>query len=82
MNRLLLAVACVTLFSSAVIPVHADSSDSKLAPATELQRVQIEKKRDEISGADRVAEPVVEGASELLDVPVETSDAPEQSQQP
>ena len=71
---LLCALSFTALAANSTSSAGTDSSEHQV-------REQIEAKRDQLSGADKI-KPVQKGATTLLDAPVETEDAPLQVQQP
>lgn len=75
MNRLLLSVVSAILAGVVTTPaLAANSTDA-------ATRTQIEHKRDQVSGADRL-KTKTQGPSTLLDAPVVTDDAPSQTAKP
>ncbi|XYQ92786.1 hypothetical protein ACTABX_14370 [Pseudomonas syringae] len=71
----------VLLCAQSLSAFAADSTSTATKGTSDAQvRVQVEAKRDRISGADKVTIPVQKGASTLLDEPVNTDDAPRQEQ--
>ncbi|RMV77803.1 hypothetical protein ALP05_05745 [Pseudomonas caricapapayae] len=44
--------------------------------------MQVEAKRDQLSGADKISPARQQSSSSLLDAPVDTDDAPVQAQRP
>ncbi|WP_122490616.1 hypothetical protein [Pseudomonas viridiflava] len=71
----------VLLCAQSLSAFAADSTSTATKGTSDAQvRVQVEAKRDRISGADKVTIPVQKGASTLLDEPVDTDDAPRQEQ--
>ncbi len=82
MTRSMLPVfGAVLLCAQSLSAFAADSTSTATKGTSDAQvRVQVEAKRDRISGADKVTIPVQKGASTLLDEPVDTDDAPRQEQ--
>lgn len=77
MNRTLLSVCSVVLFGAcSFAAVAADSTYKQTSNSTETLRVQVEKQREQISGVDKVAVPATQTAHSVIDVPVDTGDAP------
>ncbi len=82
MTRSMLPVfGAVLLCAQSLSAFAADSTSTVTKGTSDAQvRVQVEAKRDRISGADKVTTPAQKGASTLLDEPVNTDDAPRQEQ--
>jgi hypothetical protein len=83
MNKLLLPVTGMLIASAFSISINAADSDTGSQSYSEQEaRVQLERKRDEISGADKVARPVEKTQTAIVDIPVNTDDAPSQEARP
>ncbi len=82
MTRCMLSVfSAVLLCAQSVSALAADSTST--ATTTDQQiRVQVEAKRDQLSGADKISPTGQKSSSTLLDAPVVTDDAPAQAQRP
>ena len=78
MTRSMLPVfGAVLLCAQSLSAFAADSTSTATKGTSDAQvRVQVEAKRDRISGADKVTTPVQTGASTLLDEPVDINDTP------
>ncbi|WP_268796949.1 hypothetical protein [Pseudomonas huanghezhanensis] len=72
---LLCAIHVSALAADTTSTANASTSDQHV-------REQIEAKRDQLSGADKIGPSKQQGANSLLDAPVETDDAPTQVQRP
>jgi hypothetical protein len=77
MTRLTLSFFCALSIGAYSVCALADTSS-----AGQDTRAQVEAKRDQISGIDKVVAPSAKGSSALLDAPVDTGDAPAQVQKP
>ncbi|MFJ4142642.1 hypothetical protein [Pseudomonas sp. NPDC089734] len=62
--------------------VCAIADDAGTPSSQQDVRIQVEKQRDQLSGASRLKTTVEQESSALLEVPIETEDAPAQVQQP
>lgn len=83
MTRPLLSIFCaVVLGAHSLTTLAADPKSAQTLHSEQEARVQIEKKRDQISGVNKVATPASHAASGFIDAPVETGDAPAQVQKP
>ena len=78
MTRLTLSFFCALFMGAYGVTALAADTHS----AEQDTRVQVEAKRDRISGVDKVAAPAVKDSSAMLDAPVDTGDAPAQVQKP
>ena len=78
MTRLLLSIFCSVLFGTHSLTTLA--ADSSLA--NQDIRAQVDAKRERISGVDKLAPAPTHGPSAVLDVPVDTGDAPAQEHKP
>ncbi len=78
MTRSMLPVfGAVLLCAQSLSTFSADSTSTATKGTSDAQvRVQVETKRDRISGADKITTPAQKGASTLLDEPVDTNDTP------
>ncbi|MCQ2994107.1 hypothetical protein NLO88_02670 [Pseudomonas syringae] len=78
----------LSVFSAVLLCAHslsalADSgSATNTATSTEQIRVQVEAKRDQLTGVANVSTATEKGPSAVLDAPVVTDDAPAQAQRP
>lgn len=78
MTRPLLSISCALVIGAySAATLAADSG-----PGEQDTLVQVDAKRDQISGADKVAASTAKGPSTMLDAPIETGDAPSQVEQP
>ncbi|RMT36813.1 hypothetical protein ALP50_200187 [Pseudomonas syringae pv. spinaceae] len=86
MNRSMLSVfSAVLVCAQSVSALAADSTSTAgaaAAAASQQIRVQVEAKRDQLSGADKISPTAQKSSSTLLDTPVDTDDAPAQAQRP
>ncbi|EPN50649.1 hypothetical protein [Pseudomonas syringae] len=73
--------SAVLLCAQSVAALAADSTSNATA-ANQQIRVQVEAKRDQLSGADKISPTTQKSSSTLLDTPVDTDDAPAQAQRP
>ena len=83
MTRPLLSVVSVLLLgASSISPVWADSKAVDTHHSEQAVREQVDKQRDQLSGAHKIATPAEKGSAALLQAPVDTEDAPAQVQKP
>ena len=84
MTRIMLPVlGAVLLCAQSFSALAAETTSTVKSGTSDAQvRLQIESRRDQISGADKVTAPMQKGNSTLLDEPVKTDDAPAQEQRP
>ncbi len=84
MTRPMLSVfSAVLLCAHSLSALAADSSSAtNTATSTEQIRVQVEAKRDQLTGVANVSTATAKGPSAVLDAPVVTDDAPAQAQRP
>lgn len=84
MSRPLLSViSAVLLCAQSLSALAADStSATNAATSAEQIRVQVEARRDQLTGAANVSTSTTKGPSTVLDAPVMTDDAPPQAQRP
>lgn len=76
-------ISALLLCAHSLSALAADSTSSASSTnATEQLRVQVEAKRDQLSGAANVSTTAKQGPSTVLDAPVPTDDAPAQAQRP
>ncbi|WP_024680446.1 MULTISPECIES: hypothetical protein [Pseudomonas syringae group] len=73
--------SAVLVCAQSVSALAADSTSTATA-ANQQIRVQVEAKRDQLSGADKISPMTQKSSSTLLDTPVDTDDAPAQAQRP
>ncbi|MFA0995322.1 MULTISPECIES: hypothetical protein [Pseudomonas syringae group] len=73
--------SAVLLCAQSVAALAADSTSNATA-ANQQIRVQVEAKRDQLSGADKISPTTQKSSATLLDTPVDTDDAPAQAQRP
>jgi hypothetical protein len=73
--------SAVLLCAQSVAALAADSTSNATA-ANQQIRVQVEAKRDQLSGADKISPTTQKSSATLLDAPVDTDDAPVQAQRP
>ncbi|MEQ7918715.1 hypothetical protein ABQX22_05935 [Xanthomonas sp. WHRI 1810A] len=80
MTRLTLSFFCALSIGAYSVCALAAGTSS----AGQDTRAQVEAKRDQISGVDKVTTPTAKAnaSSALLDAPVDTGDAPAQVQKP
>lgn len=81
MTRPLLSVLTLALVCASTSGL-ALAADSARADTEQQVRVHVEAQRDQLTGAAQVRPSAQAGATTLLDVPVDTDDAPTQTQQP
>ncbi|MDC3735626.1 hypothetical protein KDL27_07535 [Pseudomonas syringae pv. syringae] len=76
--------SAVLLCAQSALTFAADSTSSTPATGSDQQiRTQVEAKRDQLSGADKINPAQQQSSSSLLvDAPVDTDDAPAQAQRP
>jgi hypothetical protein len=79
----------LSVFSAVLLCAHSFSalaadtaSATNTATSTEQVRVQVEAKRDQLTGVASVSTTAPKGPSTVLDAPVVTDDAPAQAQRP
>ncbi|WP_081026948.1 hypothetical protein, partial [Pseudomonas syringae group genomosp. 3] len=73
----------VLLCAQSALTFAADSTSSTNTTGSDQQiRTQVEAKRDQLSGADKINPARQQSSSSLLDAPVDTNDAPAQAQRP
>ncbi|NAT17684.1 hypothetical protein CU665_22145 [Pseudomonas syringae pv. actinidifoliorum] len=82
MNRSMLSVFSAVLLCAQSVAALAADSTSNATAANQQIRVQVEAKRDQLSGADKISPTTQKSSSTLLDTPVDTDDAPAQAQRP
>lgn len=83
MTRLMLSFFSVLLLgASSFLPAWADSETVDTSRSEQAVRVQVDKQRDQLTGANKIATPVEKESSALLETPVDTEDAPAQVQKP
>lgn len=80
MNRLLLSLACTALLATHLSAFAETLDTTSQAPANDA-RTQLDAQRERLTGVDKVGKRAVD-ANTLLDMPVDTSDAPAQVEQP
>lgn len=80
MNRLLLSFACTALLATH-LSASADMLDATSQTSATDARTQLDAQRERLTGVDKVAKSAAD-ANMLLDMPVDTSDAPAQVEQP
>ncbi|WP_024679318.1 hypothetical protein [Pseudomonas syringae] len=73
--------SAVLVCAQSVAALAADSTSTATA-ANQQIRVQVEAKRDQLSGADKISPTTQKSSATLLDTPVDTDDAPAQAQRP
>lgn len=82
-RSMLPVLGAVLLCAQSFSALAADSTSTATTGRSDAQvRLQVESRRDQISGADKINTPVQKGTAALLDAPVETADAPPQEQRP
>ncbi|MBI6856153.1 hypothetical protein AAIM60_07885 [Pseudomonas lijiangensis] len=79
---MLSVVSVLLLGASSISPVWADSKAVDTHHSEQAVREQVDKQRDQLSGANKIATPAEKGPSALLQAPVDTEDAPAQVQKP
>ncbi|MBX8518872.1 hypothetical protein K5D37_04200 [Pseudomonas cichorii] len=79
---MLSVVSVLLLGASSISPVWADSKAVDTHHSEQAVREQVDKQRDQLSGANKIATPAEKGSAALLEVPVDTEDAPAQVQKP
>jgi hypothetical protein len=78
MTRLLLSIFCSAFmgtFSLTTLAADSTSADQNI-------RAQVDAKRERISGVDKIVPTSSQGPSAVLDLPVDTGDAPAQVHKP
>ena len=78
MTRPMLSVFSAIVLCASTFSVMAADSTSAQASTSQQVRTQIDAKREQITGADKVALPAATASSALLDAPVDIEDAPDQ----
>ncbi|WP_183132188.1 hypothetical protein [Pseudomonas syringae group genomosp. 3] len=78
----MLSVFSAVLLCAQSVAVLAANSTSTATTTDQQIRVQVEAKRDQLSGADKISPTTKKSSSALLDAPVVTDDAPAQVKQP
>lgn len=81
MTRPMLSVFSAMVLCASTFTVMAADSDSAQASSDQQTRIQIDAKREQITGADKVELPAAKTSSVLLDAPMATDDAPDQTQE-
>lgn len=81
MTRPLLSVLTLALVCASTSGLTL-AADSARADTEQQVRVHVEAQRAQLTGAAQVGPSAQAGATTLLDVPVDTDDAPTQTQQP
>lgn len=80
MKNLLRPFACAALLA-ATLPVLANSGMStEQQPNLQDLRAEFEAKRDRLTGADQLEKTEAKEASGFFDAPIDTEDAPDQTQ--
>ena len=83
MNKLLLPVTGMLVAGAFAVGVNAADSEAGTQRYSEQEiRAQLDKKREQISGADKVAKPTEKAQAGFIDTPVNTDDAPSQEARP
>jgi uncharacterized membrane-anchored protein len=80
MTRPMLSVFSAIVLCASTFSVMAADTTSAQASTSQQARVEIDAKREQITGADKVQLPAATSSSALLDAPVEIDDAPDQDQ--
>lgn len=80
MTRPMLSVFSAIVLCASTFTVMAADSTSAQASTSQQVRIQTDAKREQITGADKVELPVAKTSSALLDAPMATEDAPDQTQ--
>ncbi|WP_179149212.1 hypothetical protein [Pseudomonas syringae] len=78
----MLSVFSAALLCAQSMSALAADSTPTANTADQQVRVQVEAKRDQLSGADKISPTTQKSSSTLLDTPVDTDDAPAQAQRP
>ena len=81
-KSLLPAFSAILLGACSFSALAADNKTVETIHSGQETRIQVDKKRDRLSGADKVVKPSEERTSKFFETPVETSDAPAQEQKP
>ncbi|MCI8211555.1 hypothetical protein AUC61_18660 [Pseudomonas sp. S25] len=76
MARSLLPLAAIFLMSLTTISVSAAENKNPLPSTSSDVRVEVEAKREQITGAESATKSQSTGAQTVLDAPVVTDDAP------
>lgn len=83
MTRPLLSFFCALLVGTGSLSaVAAESGTANESRAEQEVRAQVDKQRDQLSGADQVMKTATHTSSAVLELPVDTDDAPAQVQKP
>lgn len=80
MTRPMLSVFSAIVLCASTFSVMAADSTSAQAATSQQVRTQIDAKREQITGADKVELPAAKTSSALLDAPVAIDDAPDQAE--
>ncbi|WP_223114031.1 hypothetical protein [Pseudomonas syringae] len=78
----MLSVFSAALLCAQSMSALAADSTPTANTADQQVRVQVEAKRDQLSGADKISPTTQKSSSTLLDTPVDTDDAPAQAKRP
>ena len=81
MTRPMLSVFSAMVLCASTFTVMAADSGSAQASSDQQTRLEIDAKREQITGADKVELPAATTSSALLDLPMATDDAPDQTQE-
>ncbi len=83
MTRPLLSFFCALLIGAGSFSaIAAESASADKSRAEQEVRAQVDKQRDLLSGADQVVNAATNTSSAVLELPVDTDDAPAQVQKP
>jgi hypothetical protein len=83
MTKHMLSALSVIILSACSLCASANGAPSgQTKNADESLRAKVEQKRDQLSGADKIASPAAHNSSALIEAPVVTDDAPTQVQKP
>jgi hemolysin activation/secretion protein len=77
----MLSVFSAIVLGASTFSVMAAESTSAQASASQQTRIEIDAKREQITGADKVELPAAKTSAALLDAPMDTEDAPDQTQE-
>jgi uncharacterized membrane-anchored protein len=76
----MLSVFSAIVLCASTFTVMAADSTAAQASSSQQVRIQTDAKREQITGADQVELPAAKTSSTLLDAPMATEDAPDQTQ--
>jgi hypothetical protein len=80
MNNLLRSLACAALLAATIPAMANNETSTEQQPSLHDLRADFEAKRDRLTGADQLETSEAVEANAFFDAPIDTSDAPEQTQ--